>query len=110
MAPASSPDARLCQKPPPPSTATTANGGSPALTACARPCSTPPAITVAASLPLPCSAITGRSGLVWPGGRAMAQLVLTPPRAADTKEPVTMVGAGADGGSRGALGAGANGI
>jgi hypothetical protein len=48
--------------------------------------------------------------LVGPGGRAMAQLVLTPPRAADTKEPVTMVGAGADGGSRGGLGTGANGI
>jgi len=83
----------LCQYPPPPSTATTANGGSPALTAWARPCSTPPAITVDASLPLPCSAITGRNVLVCPGGRAIAQLVGTPPRAADTKEPVTIVGA-----------------
>jgi len=31
--------------------------------------------------------------LVCPGGRAIAQLVGTPPRAADTKEPVTIVGA-----------------
>jgi hypothetical protein len=38
-------------------------------------------------------------------------LVFTPPRAAETKEPVTMVGAAAAGGagSRGTLGAGANG-
>jgi len=58
---------------------------------------------------LPCNAITGRSALVWPGGRAIAQLVDIPPRAADTKEPVVMVGAGsaAGGGSRGVVG-GAN--
>ena len=37
-------------------------------------------------------AITGRSALVCPGGRAIAQLVDTPPRAADKKEPVTIVG------------------
>jgi hypothetical protein len=49
--------------------------------------------------------------LVWPGGRAIAQLVDIPPRAADTKEPVVIVGAGsAEGaGSRGAVGGGANG-
>lgn len=29
----------------------------------------------------------------WFGGRAIAQLVSTPPRAAETKEPVTIVGA-----------------
>ncbi len=62
----------------------------PAATACARPCSTPPAITPAASWPLPCSAITGRSGAVWPGGRAIAQFVATPPRAAETNEPSTI--------------------
>jgi hypothetical protein len=41
----------------------------------------------------------------------MAQFVFTPPRAAEAKEPVTMVGAAAAGGagSRGGLGAGANG-
>ena len=40
----------------------------------ARPPSTP-AITEAALLPLPRRAITGRSGRVWPGGRAIAQFV-----------------------------------
>ena len=34
----------------------------PAAIAMASPCSTPPVITAAASLPLPCSAMTGRSG------------------------------------------------
>jgi hypothetical protein len=38
---------------------------------------------------LPCSAITGRSDAVWPGGRAIAQFVATPPRAAETNEPST---------------------
>ena len=53
--------------------------------------------------------MTGLSAAVWPGGRAIAQLVDIPPRAADTKEPVVMVGAApADGaGSSGAVG-GAN--
>ncbi|BCZ22701.1 hypothetical protein MTY59_25560 [Mycobacterium senriense] len=42
----------------------------------------------------------------------MAQFVFAPPRAAETKEPVTIVGAAAAGGagSRGGLGGGANGI
>jgi hypothetical protein len=31
--------------------------------------------------------------VVWPGGRAIAQFVEIPPRAADTNEPVTIVGA-----------------
>ncbi|EUA51732.1 hypothetical protein I552_2678 [Mycobacterium xenopi 3993] len=66
-----------------------------------EPCSTPPAITVAASEPLPCNAITGRKALVWPGGRAIAQLVEIPPRAADTNEPVDIVGAAAGAGSSG---------
>ena len=56
-------------------------------------------------LPLPCRAITGRSVPVWPGGRAIAQLVSTPPRAADTNEPVTYVGAAVGAGSSGAGGA-----
>src|SRR3954454_25149192 len=78
----------------------------PAATACARPCSTPPAITPAASWPLPCSAITGRSAPVWPGGRAIAQFVATPPRAAETNEPSTYVGCTAAGaGSSGGGGA-----
>ena len=53
--------------------------------------------------------------MVWPGGRAIAQLVDIPPRAADTKEPVVMVGAasvagdGEGAGSSGAVGTGANG-
>jgi hypothetical protein len=41
---------------------------------------------------LPCSAITGRSGAACPGGRAIAQFVATPPRAAETNEPSTYVG------------------
>ena len=49
--------------------------------------------------------MTGRSGSVWPGGRAMAQLVGTPPRAAETNDPVTMVGAAAAAGT-GSSGAG----
>src|SRR4051794_41809161 len=79
----------------------------PAATAWASPCSTPPAITPAASWPLPCKAITGRSGPVWPGGRAIAQFVATPPRAAETKEPSTYVGCTAAGG--GSSGGGARG-
>ena len=39
----------------------------------------------------------GRSGAVCPGGRAMAQLVGTPPRAADMKIPLEYVGAAAVG-------------
>ena len=49
--------------------------------------------------------MTGRSGAVCPGGRAMAQLVVTPPRAAETNEPVTIVGAAAAAGA-GSSGAG----
>lgn len=55
--------------------------------------STPPSITADALPPKPCSAITGRNAWVWPGGRAMAQLVIFPARAADTNEPVDIVGA-----------------
>ena len=43
---------------------------------------------------MPCSAITGRSIPVWPGGMAITQLVLMPPRAAETNEPVILVGRG----------------
>src|ERR1700750_920556 len=77
------------------------------LTSWARPCSTPPAITLAALPPKPCSAMTGRSAPVCPGGRAIAQLVLIPPRAAETNDPVTIVGAAvaAGAGSSGAGGA-----
>ena len=42
---------------------------------------------------LPCRAITGRSGWVCPGGRAIAQLVGMPPRAAEMNVPVVIVGA-----------------
>ncbi len=44
-------------------------------------------------------------GAVWPGGRAIAQFVWTPPRAAETNEPLTNVGAAVGGGSSGAGGA-----
>jgi DNA-binding transcriptional regulator YbjK len=65
-------------------------------------------MTLAASLPLPCSAMTGLSACVCPGGRAIAQFVATPPRAEDTNDPVTIVGCTAAGaGSSG--GGGANG-
>lgn len=43
---------------------------------------------------------------VCPGGRAMAQLVVRPPRAAEVKEPVTYVGATVGAGSSGTGGAG----
>ena len=49
--------------------------------------------------------MTGRSEPVWPGGRAIAQLVSTPPRAADTNEPLRYVGAAVGAGSNGAGGA-----
>ena len=55
-------------------------------------------ITVAASPPLPCNAITGRKASLCPGGRAIAQLVSTP-RAAEANDPVTNVGAAFDGGA-----------
>jgi len=54
---------------------------------------------------LPCSAITGCNGAAWPGGRAIAQCVATPPRAAETNEPSTYVGAAVGGGSSGRGGA-----
>lgn len=71
--------------------------------------STPQSSIMFASLSLPCNAITGRSILVCPGGMAMTQLVLMPPRAADTNEPVSLVGRvlPAVGGSNGAGAAGA---
>jgi hypothetical protein len=47
--------------------------------------------------------------LFWPGGRAIAHLVYTPPRAADTKDPVVMVGAASADGAGASGGAGANG-
>ncbi len=75
-----------------PVTSAAVDGGRPAATAGASPPSTPPAITAAALLPLPCSAITGRSGPSWPGGRAIAQLVGRPPRAAEVNVPVSIVG------------------
>ena len=49
--------------------------------------------------------MTGRIAAVCPGGRAMAQLVSTPPRAADTNEPLTNVGAAVGAGSNGTGGA-----
>src|SRR5689334_18071671 len=50
--------------------------------------------------------MTGRSGPVCPGGRAIAQCVWTPPRAADTNDPSTYVGCtAAGGGSNGGGGA-----
>src|ERR1700722_3555855 len=48
-----------------------------------------------ASPSLPCNAITGRSSPlceVCPGGRAITQLVLTPPRAFAMNETVSLVG------------------
>lgn len=41
---------------------------------------------------LPCSAITGRSCPLWPGGMEITQLVLMPPRAAEMNEPEILVG------------------
>ncbi len=61
---------------------------------------------VGGMLPLPCNAMIGRSGLVCPGGRAIAKLVATPPRAAETNEPVTYVGACRRGSSGAAVPAG----
>ena len=40
----------------------------------------------------PCNAITGRNGPDCPGGKAIAHCVSTPPRAAETNEPVRYVG------------------
>lgn len=53
---------------------------------------------------LPCSAITGRSCPLWPGGMEITQLVLMPPRAAEMNEPEILVGKllPAVGGSNGA--------
>ncbi len=51
-------------------------------------------MTVWADESLPCNRITGRSGTVWFGGRAITQSVDTPPRAADANEPATRVAAG----------------
>ena len=92
IAPESSPDTRRCHQLLPPSTATTANGGYPALTNWARPASTPMPMTPDAVMSRPCSAITGRSGPNCPGGMAIAHSVSTPPRAAETNEPVRYVG------------------
>jgi hypothetical protein len=55
---------------------------------------------------LPCNAITGRSGAVCPGGLAIAQFVVTPPRAAETNEPEVNVGAGPETGVAGSNGGG----
>ena len=64
-------------------------------------------MTVAASESLPCNRISGLSGRLWPGGRAIAQLVFLPPRAWETNDPETNVGAAASGaGARGIVGAG----
>ena len=49
--------------------------------------------------------MTGLRAAVWPGGRAIAQFVWTPPRAAETNEPLTYVGAAVGAGSSGAGGA-----
>ncbi len=57
----------------------TTKGGNPALTVCARPCFTPPAITLDALPPKPCSAIIGSNAVVWPGVRAIAQSVVSLP-------------------------------
>src|SRR6187200_2913474 len=49
-------------------------------------------MTPSASMSRPCSAITVCSGCAYrPGGSATAHLVSTPPRAAETNEPVTCV-------------------
>src|SRR6187549_3407683 len=49
--------------------------------------------------------MTGRNVPVCPGGRAMAQLVSIPPRAAEVNEPLRYVGAAVGAGSNGAGGA-----
>src|ERR1700754_3033410 len=92
IAPESSPVTRRCHQLLPPSTATTANGGYPALANCARPASTPMPITPDAVMSRPCSAITGRNVPYCPGGRAITHSVSMPPRAAETNEPLTDVG------------------
>src|ERR1700694_4060606 len=60
--------------------------------------------------------MTGRSVLVLPGARAIAQFVSMPPRAAETKEPLTNVvaagraGSSGGGGGRGGGGAAGTGV
>ena len=90
--PESSPETRRCHQLFPPSTATTANGGYPALDNWARPASTPMPMTPDALMLRPCNAITGRNGPDCPGGIAIAHCVSTPPRAAETNEPLRYVG------------------